>query len=226
MAALLARLSPAAQLNWIKALRPMFEFAISIGSLKANPLVDVKVRYKGGELTPWTEVEIKQYRDHHPIGCMARLAIELLYGTVMRSSDVIALGPSNLWNGKLTRRTQKTGKVLTLPILPELQAALDAMAPTAPDSTWLRHQRGGPFKTRSWNVAFAKWVSEAGLPEQFRAHGLRKAGMTRLANFGATPHIIQAWSGHKTLALVAHYTKTADQARLAQEGANILTKAG
>jgi hypothetical protein len=53
---------------------------------------------------------------------------------------------------------------------------------------------------------------------------LRKLGCTRLANAGASPHVIAAWSGHKSIALVAHYTKSADQVRLAEQGADILTQ--
>jgi integrase len=68
------------------------------------------------------------------------------------------------------------------------------------------------------------WVAEAGIDPQFRPHGLRHAGLTRLANAGASPHQIQAWSGHRTLALVSRYTAKADQARLAEQGANILTQ--
>jgi integrase len=128
-----------------------------------------------------------------------------------------------IWNGKLTRRTKKTGAVLTLPILAELRAALDAM-PANDGSTFLVNSLGRPFKQRDWNVQFGRWVAEAGLDPQFRPHGLRHAGLTRLANAGCSPHQIQAWSGHRTLALVSRYTAKADQARLAEQGADILTQ--
>jgi integrase len=226
MVAVLAKLTPATQTVWVKALKPLFAYAVEIEWLKQNPLKDVRIKYKGGELTAWTETEIEIFRACHPLGTMARLALELLLGTCMRGGDVVALGPSNIWNGKLVRRTQKTGALLTLPVLPELSAALDAMPPVAGATTFLTNQLGRAFSMVSWHENFAGWVTAAGLPKQFRAHGLRKAGMTRLANFGATPHIIAAWSGHKTLALVAHYTKSADQVRLAEEGANILTQGG
>jgi hypothetical protein len=76
--------------------------------MKQNPLNDVRVKHKGGEFTPWTETEVAIYRNHHPLGSMARLAIELLIGTMMRSSDIVALGPGNVLTGKLVRRTKKT----------------------------------------------------------------------------------------------------------------------
>jgi integrase len=222
---LLAKLKPCVAVNWTKALKPMFTFATEIEWLKVNPLRDLKLRYKSGDgFTPWSEVEVEPFRARHPLGSMARLGLELLLGTCMRSIDIIALGPANIWNGKLTRKTQKTGAVLTLPILPELKAALDAMPP-AQGATFLTNSLGRPFKQRDWNVQFARWVAEAGLDPQFRPHGLRHAGLTRLANAGASPHQIQAWSGHRTLALVSRYTAKADQARLAEQGASILREA-
>jgi integrase len=226
MLAVLAKLKPSIQRNWTKALKPMFEYGVEIGWIKTNPLRDIKIRYKSGDgFTPWTSIEIEAFRDRHPLGTMARLAFELLLGTCMRSSDVIKLGPQNIWAGKLTRKTKKTGAVLTLPILPELKAALDAM-PATDALTFLVNKHGQPYKQRDWNYAFAAWVAAAGLAPVFRPHGLRHTGLTRLANCGASPHVIQAWSGHRTLALISRYTKTADQARLAEEGANILTKEG
>jgi integrase len=220
MAALLAKLKPGVALGFVKALRPLFAYGVDIGWLKTSPFKDYTFRYRGGDgFTPWTDIEIEAFRRTHPLGTMARLGLELLLGTCMRSIDVIELGPANIWNGKLVRRTQKTGATLTLPILPELRAALDAMNASAECPTFLVNSRGKPFKQRDWNFQFAKWVAAAGLSPHFSPHGLRHTGLTR------SPHQIQAWSGHRTLALVSRYTKSADQARLAEQGADILREA-
>jgi hypothetical protein len=40
--------------------------------------------------------------------------------------------------------------------------------------------------------------------------------MNRLTNAGATAHEIAAWSGHRTLREVSHYTRAADQAAMAR----------
>jgi len=40
--------------------------------------------------------------------------------------------------------------------------------------------------------------------------------MTRLAEAGCSVHEIQAFSGHKTLSEIAHYTSSVEQAALAQ----------
>jgi integrase len=51
----------------------------------------------------------------------------------------------------------------------------------------------------------------------FSARGLRKASMTRLAKAGCSVHEIQAFSGHKTLSEIAHYTSSVEQAALARK---------
>jgi integrase len=52
---------------------------------------------------------------------------------------------------------------------------------------------------------------------QCSAHGLRKAATTRLANAGCSSDQIKAVTGHRSLAEVGHYTRAADQRRLARQ---------
>jgi integrase len=46
-------------------------------------------------------------------------------------------------------------------------------------------------------------------------HGLRKLAATALAEAGCTPHEIAAVTGHKSLAMVELYTRSAARERLA-----------
>ena len=64
----------------------------------------------------------------------------------------------------------------------------------------------------------ARAIEKARLPDRCVAHGLRKAGLRRLAENGATAKQLQAISGHKTLAEVQRYTDAADRERLARDG--------
>jgi integrase len=56
-----------------------------------------------------------------------------------------------------------------------------------------------------------------GLVEDRSAHGLRKSAPIRLANAGCTAHEIAAVTGHRSLREVEHYTRAADQERLARQ---------
>ena len=84
--------------------------------------------------------------------------------------------------------------------------------------TFLTTNGGKPFTAAGFGNWFRDVCNEAAL-RGFSAHGLRKAGCRRLAEAGCTAHEIAAWSGHRTLSEVAHYTRTADQAAMARAAA-------
>jgi integrase len=67
-----------------------------------------------------------------------------------------------------------------------------------------------------------EWCDAAGLPE-CTSHGMRKAIARRLAEAGATPHMIGAITGHKTLSEVQLYTDAADRGGLASQGMDLIS---
>jgi integrase len=81
--------------------------------------------------------------------------------------------------------------------------------------------------TEPRNVRFqgqsGQWCDEAGLPN-CTAHGLRKAGAVIAANNGATVHQLQAVFGWSSLAMAEHYTRSADQVRLADAAMHLLDR--
>ena len=81
--------------------------------------------------------------------------------------------------------------------------------------TFITTAHGKPRSKFGLGNDFAKWATEAGLPARCRLHGLKKGGMRRLAEDGATAHELMAISGHKTLSEVQRYTADADRVRLA-----------
>ena len=134
---------PLAQDGWTKAIRHLVTFAavqskkdpdeFGIFAIRKDPTVGVttdKPPKSDGHLT-WGQEQIEQYRTRHPIGTMARLALELALNIAVRRHDVREIGRQHLRNGFLCGRPSKTsrttGKVLTICVLPELQAALDAL---------------------------------------------------------------------------------------------------
>lgn len=102
---------------------------------------------------------------------------------------------------------------LEIPILAELQRIIDATTPTGKD-TYLVTEFGKPFSEKGFGNRFRTWCDEAGL-RHCSAHGLRKAGSARLAEFGASDREIMAITGHQTAKEVDRYTKGARQKTLA-----------
>jgi integrase len=173
-----------------------------------------------GGFETWTEKDIEKFRQWHKIGTRA---LELLYGTMQRRGDVVSLGRQHISNGILSLRQRKTGAQVDAPILPDLQAAIDAM-PKA-ELTFLVTEFGKPFTAAGFGNWFREQCELAGVPKTLSAHGLRKAGATRLAEHGCSDHEIMAWGGWTSIREVQRYTKAANRKRLAQRAAERLSMA-
>lgn len=228
---LLARLKPFAQRNWLKTLRGLMRFAVDARLRPDDPTREVELRRRarsGGHLT-WGDDQIARYRAKYQLGTVARIALELMLNVGARRGDAYQLGRQHItkdgrlsWRPNKTRRS--TGRKVTVRILPELRAALDAM-PGSDALTFLITERGKPFASAAaFGNKFADWCNDAGLfgvvgddgrTRNFRAHGLRKAACRRLAEAGCTASEIMAVSGHSTLAQVQPYIDDADRERMA-----------
>jgi integrase len=214
----LSTLTPFMHRNWDRALKPLFAYAVETGMTKVNPFDGIKKPKlpKTNGFRAWTESEVERFRAFWKLGTMERLAIEILINTIMRGGDVIRLGPQHIHKEKgriMDFKTKKTGARLTLPVLPELAEAIRA-TPSG-QLTFLTAGNGQPFNAGAWGKWFAAACDAAGLGKAFRAHGLRKAGMIRLARAGCPLYEIAAWSGHTKWQQIEVYIREAQQELLA-----------
>jgi integrase len=206
----------------VKTIRAVFSWALETEHATINPAVGVaklKSRNPDGYHT-WTVEEVAQYRERHELGSKARLALELLLFTGARRSDVVRLGPPMAQDGWLRWTVAKTKRPIEIPILPQLQAVVDA-TPLTGLGTWLVTQYGKPFTVAGFGNWFRDRCNEAGLLH-CSAHGLRKAGATIAAENGATDRQLMAIFGWETAKQVTRYTRKADRKRLAQEAMHLL----
>jgi integrase/recombinase XerD len=224
---LLETMRPYAQKNWLKTIRGLMAFAITDNMIANDPSEGVKamrVAKSIGHMT-WLEPQVAMYRTHHPIGTMARLAIELLLNIAARRDDAHALGYQHISDGRLCwrpRKTQRsTSKLLKVKIMPEFQEALDAMPRSENVLTFLTNDYGKPFASAAaFGNKFADWCKAAGLQpvlcddgriRNFRAHGLRKAALRTLAHAGCTGSEMMQVSGHSSLKQLQEYLDEVDQ---------------
>jgi integrase len=114
---------------------------------------------------------------------------------------------------------QKTGVPFDIPLLPSLQEELSLQ--TERRLTFLVTDQGKPFTAAGFGNWFRDRCDEAGVP--CRAHGLRSAAATRLADYGATPHALMAWFGWRTLSEADGYTQEANRKHLAAEAGKLIT---
>jgi integrase len=204
-----------------------------------------------GGFRTWREDEIEAFRAHWPVGSTARLAFELALNTGAAPVDLVKLGWMNVTGGgnesismdvrgahggrrdlegalaRIRYRRQKTERrkgteetpLVDIPILPDLAEVLPP-----PD--------GRPFVDRSpvgLGNSMRRWAAAAGLGDadakgrHLTLHGLRKALGRRLAEAGASPHVIMAMLGHETISAAQVYTSAYDRARAADMGAELLS---
>jgi integrase len=225
IAHLLSTLKPNAARSWLKSIRHLMQFCLKERLCRSDPTLGVKLKpIKSDGHHTWSEPEVAQYEAFYPIGSKARLALALAIYTTQRRGDVILMGRQHIRKminpdtGKLidviTIKQQKTGSEVSVPIHPHLQEVLDA-TPSA-HLTFLITKNGKPYAPSDFSEQFRAWCDAAGLPQHCVFHGLRKAGLTRLADAGCNVHGLAAIGGHKTLREVERYTKRFDRQRAAR----------
>ena len=119
-------------------------------------------------------------------------------------------------DGRIWRRTGKTGQEVSLPIHPDLVDLLVA-APTHNAVTVAATSAGTPWTVSGFNSSFIKAVARLEANGQVGAgltfHGLRHTVGTLLVEAGCDIDTVRRWLGQKTLAMAIHYSETADTAK-------------
>lgn len=205
-------------------MRQVFKFGVRKKFAPFNPARDVSyIRTGSTGYHTWTIEEVRQFEDRHPLGTKARLALALLVFTGQRRSDVVRFGKQHVAHGKLNftqhKNRKRKPKKLTLPMLPVLNTIIDA-SPCG-DLTFLVNDLGRTFTEAGFGNKFRDWCNQAGL-HHCTAHGLRKAGATIAANNGATSRQLMAIFGWDSIRMAEHYTRSADQERLADEAMHMI----
>jgi integrase len=205
--------TPSAANNLKKRLSQLFDYAIIMGMRRDNPAKPVKGhRIKTGGFKTWQEEQIHAFEARHPVGTPARLAFDLALYTAQRRSDIRGMGPQHVKDGRIAVRQLKTGKLLHIPIHPNLATSIAATA--TGHLAYIVSERGAPFTKESFGMWFAKRVREAGLTG-YSLHGLRKAASRRMAELGLSNQLIKSITGHTSDSEVARYTREAEQVGMA-----------
>jgi integrase len=216
---------PLAKRKLLKAIRLLMKVAIP--SLRGDdPTAGIKItvpKSKGWHC--WSDEEVAVYRAHHPLGTAARLVMEFALETASRRGEITRLGPQHIRGGRIRIERTHGSRDVNIPLTPELKAAIEAM-PKAKHLTFVVGKHGGPINPDSLAQRFRQLATEAGLPGNCRLHGLKKGGMRRIAEKGASAHMLMSWSGHKTLQMVQHYTDDFDRTKLADETLELMRPVG
>lgn len=185
------------------------------GIISENPVKGVKRVKRGRDAKPanrpWTLDECRTVITNIPE--QLRLPVALGMFTGLRKGDVLALTKAAIRDGKIWRRTNKTGQEVSIPIHPDL-AHLLATAPRHDAITIAATTKGTPWTESGFNSSFIKSMANlkrAGkIGEGLTFHGLRHTVGTLLIEAGYDIDTVRRWLGQKTLAMAIHYSETAD----------------
>lgn len=204
----------------LKAWRLVCAYGVATEQLAENASDGVKrkrVAKSDGHL-PWTREHLEAYREWWPLDSPQRLCMEVLFWTGARIADSVMIGEGMVGrDGVLCFRQGKTGNEAFVPWTCPLPAYAIALAPDRDQlhaALAARRRRHMTFLATAWgksrsHKAVGNYISDAAAAAGFdrSAHGLRKSRAIELAEGGATPHEIAAWTGHATLSEVQRYTE-------------------
>ena len=135
----------------------------------------------------------------------------LLWGAGLRISEALSLTGADLPLGEVLTITGKRGKARTVPLLPVVQAGMNAYLAALPfamtkEAPLFRGLRGGALDAGIIRTAMQTARPALGLPASATPHALRHSFATHLLAAGADLRAIQELLGHTSLGSTQIYT--------------------
>lgn len=185
--------------------------ALDLEWIEIDPTHLVRARPQSDGHRAWSDQERAAYESHHALGTRPRTVYALALYTGQRRGDLVRLRWADLAGDRLVLSQEKTGKRLSLPILPALRDALEAV-PDRSGATVIGI--GADTVTNQ----FLRWTDAAEIERGATLHGLRKTLGKLLAEAGATTRELMDVLGHDAMSHAELYSRAADQARMADAG--------
>ena len=202
---------PRAANSTLQIMSILMTFAEARGWRTDNPVKHVKKLGRAKSFEPWPDIALERFRE----GANPRMvwAVELALYTGQRQGDVLAMQWRHIRDGLISIAQAKTGERLSIPIHQDLAAVLNRVP--REHLTIVHRENGQPYTPAGFRAIFYRELRRLGL-RGLQFHGLRHTAGKRLAEAGCTDQEIKAVLGHRTAAMVARYTRRADQKRLAK----------
>ncbi len=207
--------TPAKANAMVRAIAALYAWGRERGFAKTNPASDI-TKLKIGEHKPWP-TWAWELVPH--LRVELRLACNLALYTGQRLGDVLAMHMGQIRDGAVTVRQSKTGKTMRVPLHRELMPLIEECRQRG--SLYLVSRPDGTQFTvdqfhAMWGREMTKKEVKRIRAEGFVFHGLRKSATIKLVEAGCTEKQVAAITG-QSLQMVEHYSKGADQLKLAQE---------
>jgi integrase/recombinase XerD len=216
-------LAPRSRARLLSALRGFFKFMVRDGHLRESPVANLaspRLRRQLPSVLSVAEVEriLARPNPELPLGQRDAAMLEILYGTGLRVSELVALtlGRVNLEVGFLV----VLGKGSKERIVPAGEAATEAVRSYLKESrprllkgrmteTLFVTNRGGAMTRQGFWKLLKKYGREAGLKKKLTPHILRHSFATHLLERGADLRSVQMMLGHADISTTQLYTHVA-----------------
>lgn len=151
-----------------------------------------------------------------PISLRDRALFELLYGSGLRVSELVALDVKDVSGmGRLLRVMGKGSKERLVPVGSKAKEALSAYLADGRDHLDKKHdtpalflnQQGGRLSTRGVEYLLEQYIKKGALHYHMSPHGFRHSFATHLLDNGADLRVIQELLGHESLSTTQIYTE-------------------
>ncbi len=212
----------------LKVFRIVMHFARDLGH-KIDNFDKLHLYDAGGDGEPWEDYQISAYideairRGRPSMALAATMAVSL----GQREADVIDMKRSawdphaeyqtaggSVIRGEMTFRQRKTGKLLTVPVLPELRRALEA-APLDDVHFVISEPIRQPYGEDNFRRVHREICRGAGIDDKRLFMHFRHTGATRLGEAGCTEGEIRAITGHNSDEIRRYVRPNATMARAA-----------
>lgn len=146
--------------------------------------------------------------------------LALLYGGGLRISEALSIlrKDAPVGDRNVLVVTGKGGRMRHVPVIPRVQAAIEAYMHAcpltlAPEEPLFRGAKGGPLNPRIIQLAMERLRGALGLPDTATPHALRHSFATHILGRGGDLRTIQELLGHASLSTTQIYTEV-EAARL------------
>lgn len=207
-----------------------------------DPSLSIRVRIPKSTANPAWPITIREkFEARHPIGSAARTCYALGFWLGNRRGDVAALDWGHLvveevelFDGSIEvieafdfrqkkNRNRHGGREMFIPIVDKLAQAL-APLDRSNGGAVLKNGYGLPFAEKSLTGMIAHWNKQAGIPEGFTLHGLRRTFGTYLAECNIQARAIMEAMGHSSMTVTDEYVREANKKRMAVDIARAINQ--
>ncbi|RUW85917.1 site-specific integrase [Mesorhizobium sp. M1E.F.Ca.ET.063.01.1.1] len=207
-----------------------------------DPSLSIRVRVPKSTSNPaWPVAVREKFEAKHPIGTPARTCYALGFWLGNRRGDIAALEWEDLvteeielFDGSLElieafafrqkkNRNRHGGREMFIPIVDKLAAALEPLDRSR-GGTVLKNAYKRAFSEKSLTGMMQHWTRQAGIPDGYTLHGLRRTFGTYLAECNIQARAIMEAMGHSSMTVTDNYVREANKKRIAVDIARAINQ--